>query len=345
MATPATTPAPRAMILAAGFGTRLQHLTQLRPKPMLPVAGAPLVRWSTLWLRHHGITDVVVNLHHLGEQIAEELGDGRALGMNVRYSHEAGMILGTGGGLRKARPLLDQAGGGHPDAPIVVVNGKIMVDLDLRAVLARHAELRAAHGVEATMVLREDREGVWKGNLRATTDGRLSHLLDESRPGTTDADLAGADTPLMFTGVHVFQPSFLDRVPAQGEQCIVRTAYMQAFREGKVGTHVTDGYWWEHSTIERYLAGMRNVLDGAVGLPYAEGVVAGVDPSARIDPSAEIHGPVHIGPGAVIEAKAVVGPYAQVGAGATVAGGAAVHDAIVWPGARARGQVEHTVVT
>lgn len=329
------------MILAAGFGTRLEHLTKLRPKPMLPVAGAPLVRWSALWLRHHGVREVVVNLHHLGEQIEGELGDGSELGMNVSYSHEAGKILGTGGGLRQARPQLDQTAHGHPDAPIVVVNGKILIDLDLGAVLRRHAELRASHGVEATMVLRADQEGVWKGNLRATEDGRLATLLDETRPDVVDDPMGD---PLMFTGVHVFQPSFLDRVPAQGEQCIVRTAYLQAFREGRVGTYLTDRYWWEHSTIERYLQGIRNVLDGQVELPYAEGVVAGIDPSAKVHPEAVIEGPVHIGPDAVVEAGARVGPYAQIGAGATVRGGVAIRRAAVWPGTVASESAHDTVV-
>jgi len=330
------------MILAAGYGTRLRHLTQVRPKPMLPVAGAPLVRWSALWLRHHGVEDLVVNLHHLGEQIERELGDGSELGMRIRYSPEAGKILGTGGGLRQARPLLDQSADGHPSAPIVVVNGKIMIDLDLRAVLEHHARLHAEFGVQATMVLRPDLEGVWKGNLRATPDQRLAHLLDERRPGLGD-DVELGD-PLMFTGVSVFQPDFLDRVPPEGEQCIVRTAYMGAFREGRVGTYVSGGYWWEHSTIERYLAGIRNVLDGRVSLPFAEGVIAGIDPSARVEPGAEVEGPVHVGPGAVVEAGARIGPYAQIGAGAVVGRGADVRNAAVWPGRAVRGVVHDDVI-
>ncbi|MCH9684162.1 MAG: NTP transferase domain-containing protein, partial [Deltaproteobacteria bacterium] len=90
------------MILAAGFGTRLGPITQRRPKPMLPVCGSPLVRWAVRWLVHHGVHDITINLHHLGEQIEAELGDGQALGARIQYSPEHGQILGTGGGLRQA---------------------------------------------------------------------------------------------------------------------------------------------------------------------------------------------------------------------------------------------------
>lgn len=313
---------PRAMILAAGFGTRLGALTQVRPKPMLPICGAPLVRWAVLWLRAQGVRELVINLHHMGEQIVEELGDGSALGVAIAYSHEEGMILGTGGGLRHARHLLDD---GH-DSPIVVVNGKILVDLQLGPVLDAHHR-RAA---EATMVLRDDAEGIWGGTLAADrTDGTLATFLGHTRPD------AQAGSPMMFTGIHVIQPRFLDRVPADGEQCIVRTAYRQLFHEPRgIDVFVHDGYWWEHSTIERYLQGIANVLDGRVRLPWAERPVIGVDASARIGAGVEIDERVYVGPGAVIGDGARIGPHVQIGAGAWIAPGLRLERAAVWPGAR-----------
>ncbi len=319
---------PVAMILAAGYGTRLGALSQLRPKPMLPLCGAPLVRWAALWLRHHGVREVVVNLHHLGHQIAEELGDGSGLGMKVSYTHEEGLILGTGGGLRNARHLLDDGSG----RPIVVVNGKIMIDFDLSELLAVHGE----RGAEATMLLREDAEGVWGSGLALDGEGRLARLLGEDREGVVER-------PMMFTGVHVFEPTFLDRVPPEGEQCIVRTAYRGAFREGKVFGHVTDRYWWEHSTPERYRAGVRNVLDGKVDLPFAERPIRGVLEGAEVHPEATVVDPVWIGPGAVVEAGASVGPHAMVEGGARIASGATVRDAVVWSGVTIEGQLEGDV--
>ncbi len=316
-----TQASPRAMILAAGYGTRLGELTQLRPKPMLPICGAPLVRWAVSWLRAQGVREIVINLHHLGEQIAAELGDGSALGVAIAYSHEEGLILGTGGGLRKAKPLLDDG----QDTPIIVVNGKILVDLELGPVLAAHRARKA----EATMVLRRDAEGIWGGSLASDPEsGTLVTFLGETRPG------AAPGPAMMFTGIHVIQPSFIDRVPAEGEQCIVRTAYRQLFHEPRgIDVHEHGGYWWEHSTVERYLQGIANVLEGRVKLPWAERPVVGVDPSAVIEAGAQIDERVFVGPGARIGAGAKIGPLAQIGAGAVVAPGVRVERAAVWPGA------------
>ena len=323
------------MILAAGFGTRLGPLSQQRPKPMLPICGAPLVEWAARWLVHHGVTDIVVNLHHLGEQIADALGDGSRLGARVQYSHEEGMILGTGGGLRHARHLFDDG----TDRPLVVVNGKILVDFDLSDLLARHRDT----GAEATMVLRPDPKAKDWGSLRLGDDGRLMELLTRRRAGEENAP---AGPPLMFTGIHVVQPRFLDRVPPEGEQCIIRTAYRQAFDEGaKLHGVSTERYWWEHSTPERYLQGVANVLDGKVDLPYAPGPLTGVHETAEVAADAHVQGPVWIGPRARVGAGASVGPHVQLGAGSRVEAGATVRESIVWDGATVSGQVEHAVVT
>ncbi len=319
------------MIMAAGFGTRLGELSARRPKPMLPVCGAPLVRWAALWLRSQGIREIVINLHHRGEQIEEELGDGSALGLAIAYSREA-EILGTGGGLRNARALLDDGQG----TPIVAMNGKLILDLELAPVLALH-EARQA---EATMVLRADPEAERWGSLRTDADGRVTHLLGKPGPGGQ----AGGPA-LMFTGVQVLAPRFLDRIPPEGQQCVVRTAYSQLHAEGGAyAGFVTDQYWWEHSTVERYLQGVANVIEGRARVAYAPGLVRGVDPTAEIDPSARVDPAAWIGPGVRVGANAEVGPRVQLGAGVIVEPGRRLRDAIVWDGARVTRDLEREVL-
>ncbi len=310
------------MILAAGFGSRLGDLGRVRPKPMLPVLGVPLVRWAVRWLHHHGIREIVVNLHHLGEQIEAELGDGSRDGVAIAYSREDGQILGTGGGLRHARPLFDD---GH-DVPLVVMNAKLLVDLDLPAVLAAH---RAA-GAEATMVVRPDAEAARWGSQELAADGRIVRLLGREPAVSAPAPVS---EPMMFTGIHVVTPRFLDRIPALGEQCVIRTAYLSLFDEGR-GLHgfVTRRYWWEHSTAERYLQGVCNALDGMVPLPYAPGPVRGVSSEATVEPGAIVTEPVWVGPGARIEAGARVGPHVQLGPGVVVRAGTTVERSVVWAG-------------
>lgn len=320
------------MILAAGLGTRLGGLSALRPKPMLPVCGTPLVRWVALWLRSQGVREVVVNLHHLGEQIEAELGDGSGLGMAIAYSREDGEVLGTGGALRHARRLLDDGSG----APIVVVNGKIVLELELARVLAAHRAARA----EATMVLRPDPEAERWGSLRVDADGQVVGLLGSLRPGAEQAE------PLMFTGVHVLEPRFLDRIPREGPQCVIRTAYTELFREGRgLAGVVTRDYWWEHSTVQRYLQGVANVIEGRVRLPYAERPLRGVASGAKIGEGAQIDAATWIGEGAVIGAGAQIGPRVQIGDGAVVAPGVRLRDAIVWDGVEVTRDVECAVVS
>lgn len=321
------------MVLAAGFGSRLGDLGRLRPKPMLPVLGVPLVRWAVRWLRHHGIREIVVNLHHLGEQIEDELGDGSRDDVAIAYSREHGQILGTGGGLRHARHLLDDGA----DVPIVICNAKILVDLDLRAVLAEHT----SRGAEATMVVRPDAQAERWGSQQLADDGRIVRLLGREPPVATPPPTSA---PMMFTGVHVVQPRFLDRIPPEGEQCVVRTAYRSLFDEGRgLYGRVLDRYWWEHSTKERYLAGVRYALDGALELPYAPMHVRGVDARATVDPAAVVREPVWIGPDAVIEAGATVGPHAQIGPGVRVCGGARVEGSVVWAGEVRRDVIDDVV--
>lgn len=325
--------AVRAMVLAAGFGSRLGDIGRVRPKPMLPVLGVPLVRWAVRYLRHHGIREIVVNLHHLGEQIEADLGDGTRDDVAIAYSREEAQILGTGGGLRHARYLLDDGKG----SPIVVMNAKLLVDLDLQAVLAAH---RSA-GAEATMVVRPDAEAAKWGSQQLAEDGRIVRLLGRSPPVDTPPPVS---EPMMFTGIHVITPQLIDRVPPEGEQCVIRTAYRSLFDEGR-GLHgfVTREYWWEHSTAERYLQGVCNALDGRVSLPYAPLHVRGISRDAVVEDGATVIEPVWIGAGARVESGATVGPHAQLGAGVVVRAGSRVTRAVV-EGADIREDVEGRVI-
>src|SRR5688572_6733281 len=136
----------RAMILAAGFGTRLRPLTNVMPKPLLPVAGTPLIVWNLLLLRRYRFHDVMINLHYLGPMIQQALGDGSQFGLRLEYSPEP-VILGTGGGIKQVEPFFN-------GEPFLVLNGDTLFELDLDTVIAFHREREAA----ATMVLRRDPE-------------------------------------------------------------------------------------------------------------------------------------------------------------------------------------------
>ncbi len=318
----------KAMLLAAGRGTRLGALGQTLPKPLVPICGYPAIRFGLAACARAGITDVVVNLHHHGDLIRQALGDGRAFGMHVTYSDEV-ELLGTGGGLAHARALLG-------DGPVLVMNAKVVADVDLRAVIAAHE----ASGAEATVVLRDVPDARAWGAITADGAGRVVGILDATSPRPA----TGAVVERMFTGIQIMGRGILDRLrPVFSDS--IREGYMPALREGAdIRAVVHAGYFAEHSTPERYLEGNLALLRQPDLISHPPGPLTGIDPTARVDPSAGIVGPVRIDAGAVIEADATVGPDVVVGAGAIVGAGARVSQAVLWPGARAEGTVLDVVL-
>jgi mannose-1-phosphate guanylyltransferase len=316
--------AMQAMILAAGRSTRLGSMGLTLPKPLLPVCGYPVVRFGIELCRRAGLTDIVINLHHHGDKIGQTLGDGSRFGVRLRYSVEE-ELYGTGGGLWKARYMFSPG-------PVLVLNGKIAVDIDLNVVMAAHRE--APRGTVATMVVREDPNPELWAPIGVETTGAVLSI----RGKRADRTAFGPVLPRMFTGIHVVEPGLLDRLP-QGVSDIIGDAYIPALLAGnRIASLTMKGYFAEHSTPERYLAGNLDLLQNPNLLPQAPGPLMGVDEAARVDQSAQIRAPVRIAAGAVVEAGAVVGPLTVVCEGGRVASGAAIARSVVWPGATASGK-------
>lgn len=327
-----TRPKARGMILAAGFGSRLGALGKARPKPMLPVCGAPLVQWVLEWMRQFGIEEFVINLHHHGEKIEAALGDGSRFGVKIHYSKED-PIQGTGGGILQAREFLDPGDG----APIVVANGKLIQDIQLDELLAHHTKTQSP----ATMVLRRDHEGIW-GEGVGFDQGRglVTELLGVPSPTKQASDLSA-----MFCGVHVLSPDFLDRIPSSGAPCIVRSAYAAYFAErGGVDAVVHPGYWWEHSTPERYRQGVGRVLAGGMDARWSPHEVCQVHPSAQISSGASVHPQCWIGPEVVVEAGAKVGPGCQLLDQARICADAQIERCVVLEQVNVQGRHQDEVI-
>ena len=198
----------RAMVLAAGFGTRLAPLTHTTPKPLVPVADKPFLDHLLALLHAGGIREVVINLHHLGHLIEQHVGDGSRFGLSVRYSREAA-ILDTGGGIKQAEPLLR-------GEPFVVANGDSLLELPLAELVDFH---RARGGI-ATMALRPDPEAARYGLVEIDGDARIRRIT--GRPeGAPLRGLRG----LMFPGLHVLEPAIFAHMQAGAAFGIARTTY------------------------------------------------------------------------------------------------------------------------
>jgi NDP-sugar pyrophosphorylase family protein len=321
----------QVMILAAGRSTRLGPLGMALPKPLVPICGYPAITFALALCRQAGLHDIVINLHHLSDMIGSRLGDGSGFGVGLRYSYEE-ELLGTGGGVRKARPMFRSE-------PVLIVNGKIAADIDLRGVVEAHRQ--APKGTVATMVLREDPHPELWAPVEIDKEGDVRSIRGQqpARKGRS------ALLPRMFTGVHVVESALLDRLP-DGVSDMIGDAYVPALLAGeRIGSLTMKGYFAEHSTPERYLAGNLDLLANPNLIPYAPGPLTGVDPGAQIDGSARIVGPVRVAAGAVVEAGALVGPGTVICGGARVAAGAEVVRCVVWPGVVAQGKLTGTVLT
>jgi NDP-sugar pyrophosphorylase family protein len=320
----------QAMILAAGRSTRLGSMGLALPKPLLPVCGYPAITYGIELCRRAGFCDIIINLHHHGDKIGQTLGDGSRFGVRLRYSVEE-ELYGTGGALWKARYMFSPG-------PVLVLNGKVAADIDLNAVVAAHRD--AAQGTVATMVVREDPNPELWAPIGVDTTGVVLSI----RGKRADRTAFGPVLPRMFAGIHVVEPGLLDRLP-EGVSDVIGDAYIPALLAGnRIASLTMKGYFAEHSTPERYLAGNLDLLQNPAFLPQAPGPLVGVDDGAQVDPSAQIRPPVRIAAGAIVEAGAVVGPLAVVCGGGRVAAGAEIARSVVWPGATASGKTVGAVI-
>jgi NDP-sugar pyrophosphorylase family protein len=269
----------KAMVLAAGLGSRMRPLTLLRAKPVLPVLNRPLLHWTMERLARAGVTHVVVNRHHLPQTVTAVLGSGRRFGLVVRYSDEPS-LLGTGGGPRAARDLLG-------DAPFLLVNGDVLFDFDLRTLLAAHRGC----GARATLALRPNPVPYAYSPVVADRTGRILSIA--GRP------LAARGVVSMFASVHVLDPSLLDRLPP-GASDSVLDLYVPLLAEGAhlQGVRIR-GAWYDFGRPSLYRDAQLRLLPGR-GRDRAL-----VDGKARVAATARVR-------------RSVVGRGARVGASARV---------------------------
>jgi NDP-sugar pyrophosphorylase family protein len=261
----------KAMILAAGFGTRLFPLTIDRTKPAIPFLGKPLVGYVAEYIGKFGFKDIVVNLHHQPDSVIQALGNGERFGVHIEYTREEPKILGTAGALDKAREFLQ-------DETFLVVNGKIITDIDLRAAVETHRQ----SGAVATMILKPNikRE---KFTVVETNDGLVTGFGDYAQP-LTEEEIRDAEheplAPMMFTGIHILEPRVFDYIPRGVYSDIVPTFYNPALAKGeRVAAHIADGEWFELSTIQRYLDISLAMMNGKT---YHFGATCSIAPSARV---------------------------------------------------------------
>jgi NDP-sugar pyrophosphorylase family protein len=296
----------RALVLAAGLGTRLRPLTDIAPKPLLPVAGLPILGHTLQQLAAAGCEAAAINLHHRGDQIRERFGDSFA-GMPLVYSEEP-ELLGTLGALYPLKSFLVGAD------MIALINGDSLCRWPVRKLVRRY-QVSQSSGALATLLLTATAPvAKFGGGVGIDREGRILSF----RP--SDAVQGEVVRRYVFAGAHIFSPRLLDRV-GPGISDIVRDLYIPMLGEGeKLTSLVTTRAWHDLGTPQRFLDG---VMDWArAGWPERLWRRSWVSPEAVIEPgarvrSASVEAGAKVGEGAQVE-RSVLMPGSKVGKGSVV---------------------------
>jgi mannose-1-phosphate guanylyltransferase len=291
----------KAMVLAAGLGTRLRPLTYEIPKPMVPLIGRPVMAHVIDLCRRHGFDRLIANLHYRPSTITDYFGD------SIEYSYEE-ELLGTAGGVRNVRDFFG-------DDPIVVVSGDSPSDMDLNKLVDRH---RSAGGI-ATLTVKQVDHPTEYGIVLHDSHGRISAFQEKPHPDEALSNLANC-------GIYCFSAEIFDYFP-DAKFVDWANDVFPALLEHDVPlyVHEIDDYWSDVGSLDELRAATFDALTGALKIQVPESAAAPAD--AYVDGDVWIGEHVTIGSGVRLLGSVVVG------AGSTIGDRAALRDTIVLPGA------------
>lgn len=308
----------QAVILAGERGAPLYPLTARHPRAMLPVVGKPLVQCQLELLRRHGITDVVLCLQSMPEVFEGRFGDGRSLGMNVRY-HREQVPLGTAGAVRAVADRL-------VEDDVLVLNAHVLTDADLTGLLEFHRRNEA----DATMLLATVADVSRFGVVVRDAEGRV--LSFEEKPIAGDAS-----TNTINAGIYVLRRSVLRRMPPAAEVSFEREFFPKLIAEGaRVSATVAEGkYWRSIASLTDYQQAQVDILEQRVdveigGVQVRDGVWVGED--AVIHPTAVLRGRIFVNHHTEIGRDARITGTVAIGSRCRIGERALVEDSIVWRG-------------
>jgi mannose-1-phosphate guanylyltransferase len=308
----------QALILVGGEGTRLRPLTLTVPKPVVPLVDRPFIRYMIDWLARHGVDDVILACGFLAAGVRDVLGEGGDGGPRLRYVEEPD-ARGTAGAIKFAERFLDER--------FLALNGDVLTDLDLTALIERHE----ARDATATIALYAVDDPTGYGMVRSEADGDITDFSE--KPASDQVD--GAE---INAGAYVLERSVLDLVPEGQEVSIEREVFPKLVGNGLYGRPLS-GYWMDIGTPERYLQASWDILERRV-----ETEVGGrlddaglfVDPDASVAGGADVAAPGFVDSRATVEGGARVGARAVIGPGCEIGRDTVVESSVAHRGCRIR---------
>lgn len=224
------------MIFAAGLGTRLKPITDSIPKALLPIGGKTLLQHQLEKLKEAGFTDIVINIHHFPEQIVRFCREHDNFGLNLRFSDESDMLLETGGGLRKAEPLLMPS-----DEPILVCNVDILSNIDIPSLIRAHKP-----DALATIVVSERQTQRYflfsgEGSLRGWTNIATGEVRPEAL-AAQPAEAVSKLRKLAFSGMQIVSPRIFSVMASWPEKFSITNFYLDVLPGERIDAFVPQNY-------------------------------------------------------------------------------------------------------
>jgi mannose-1-phosphate guanylyltransferase / phosphomannomutase len=303
----------KAVIMAGGEGTRLRPLTSNAPKPMMPIANAPMMEHIVTLLRRHGYDDIVVTVAFMANHIRNYFGDGSEMGVRMVYATEE-TPLGTAGSVLNARDKLDER--------FLVISGDVLTDIDLGAIARFHDE----RGALATIGLTPVENPLEFGIVITREDGSIERFLEKPTWGQVFSDTIN-------TGIFVLEPETFDYIEAGRSVDFSSEVFPRLLEDERpLYGAVVPGYWEDVGTLEAYVRAHKDVLDGRVeleipGFEISNGVYVGE--GVDIHPDARIEGPLIIGDYSRVEGDARLGEYTVLGTNVRIRAGADLQRAVI----------------
>ncbi len=306
----------KAMVMAAGVGTRLRPLTHFIPKPMIPIVNKPALEHTLDLLRKHGFDEVVINLHFYPDMIRDHFGDGQRYGLKIHYSLEK-TLMGTAGGVKRAEH--------HFNDTFVVMSGDGLTDINLSRVIEFHKKKKSL----ATMVLKKVDARFDYGVTLIDQYSRIEKFIE--KPSWSDVF---ANT--VNTGIYVFEPEIFDYIPKNKFYDFGHEVWpLLLTRKKPIFGYEMKSYWCDIGNLQEYKRAEKNALEGAVkvkipGKLRRKNIWVGSN--TYIHPGVKIVGPAVIGSNCQIEKGVTINSFTTIGNNNIIEEGARLSDCILWAG-------------
>jgi len=304
----------KAMILAAGVGSRLDPLTRTIPKPMVPIVNRPVIEHLIFLLKKHGFTDIMMNLYYLGDVVKNYFKDGSRWGVKIHYSEED-QLWGDAGSVKRCEKFFDST--------FIVIGGDDLTDLDLGRLIKFHKEKKSLATIALSLVEDPSEYGIALMNEK----GRITRFLEKPKGEMIFSNAANI-------GIYLLEPDIFDLIPANASYGF-GASLLPMLIERKLPLHgfLTSSYWKDVGNLKTYHQSHTDALAGRVQLnmPYPETrKYVWMGENVEIAPDAEVGYPVLIGSGTKIASGARVLENSVIGENCVIEEGASVEQSILW---------------